>query len=114
MDRTLACARNQEHRVYAVIATGGKQLRVEQGQEVRVELLEGAVGDTVALRPVLVVGDNGDVVAGEALAGRQVSATITSHEKDPRVRVFTYKNKSRQRKRRGHRQNRTMLRIESI
>jgi large subunit ribosomal protein L21 len=100
--------------VYAVIATGGKQLRVEQGQEVRVELIDGAVGDSVALRPVLVVDDTGAVTAGSDLEGRSVSATITSHEKDPRVRVFTYKNKSRQRKRRGHRQHRTMVRIEQI
>jgi large subunit ribosomal protein L21 len=100
--------------VYAVIATGGKQLRVEQGQEVRVELIDGAVGDSVALRPVLVVDDSGAVTAGSDLEGRSVSATITSHEKDPRVRVFTYKNKSRQRKRRGHRQHRTMVRIEQI
>jgi large subunit ribosomal protein L21 len=100
--------------VYAVIATGGKQLRVEPGQEVRVELLHGAVGDTVALRPVLVVDDAGKVEAGEALEGRQVTATITSHELDPRIRVFTYKNKTRQRKRRGHRQRRTMVRIEQI
>jgi large subunit ribosomal protein L21 len=100
--------------VYAVIATGGKQLRVEQGQEVRLELIDGAVGDSVALRPVLVVDDAGAVTAGADLEGRSVSATITSHEKDPRVRVFTYKNKSRQRKRRGHRQHRTMVRIEQI
>ena len=100
--------------MYAVIATGGKQLRVEQGQEVRVELIDGAVGDSVALRPVLVVDDTGAVTAGSDLEGRSVSATITSHEKDPRVRVFTYKNKSRQRKRRGHRQHRTMVRIEQI
>ncbi len=100
--------------MYAVIATGGKQLRVEPGQEVRVELIDGAVGDSVALRPVLVVDDSGAVTAGSDLEGRSVSATITSHEKDPRVRVFTYKNKSRQRKRRGHRQHRTMVRIEQI
>jgi large subunit ribosomal protein L21 len=100
--------------VYAVIAAGGKQLRVEQGQEVRLELIDGAVGDSVALRPVLVVDDAGTVTAGSDLEGRSVSATITSHEKDPRVRVFTYKNKSRQRKRRGHRQHRTMVRIEQI
>jgi large subunit ribosomal protein L21 len=100
--------------VYAVIATGGKQLRVEQGQEVRVELIDGAVGDSVALRPVLVVDDAGAVSAGSDLEGRKVSATITAHDKDPRVRVFTYKNKSRQRKRRGHRQHRTIVRIETI
>jgi large subunit ribosomal protein L21 len=100
--------------VYAVIATGGKQLRVEQGQEVRVELIEGQVGDTVDLRPVLVVGDDGGVVTGSALEGRKVAGTITGHDLDPRVRVFTYKNKSRQRKRRGHRQHRTTVRIDSI
>jgi large subunit ribosomal protein L21 len=100
--------------VYAVIATGGKQLRVEQGQEVRVELIEGQIGDRVDLRPVLVVGDDGGVVAGDALSGRSVAATITAHDRDPRVRVFTYKNKTRQRKRRGHRQHRTTVRIEQI
>ena len=99
--------------MYAVIATGGKQVRVEQGQEVRVELIEGQVGDRVDLRPVLVVGDDG-VVAGSALEGRKVAATITAHDLVPRVRVFTYKNKSRQRKRRGHRQHRTTVRIDSI
>jgi large subunit ribosomal protein L21 len=98
--------------VYAVIATGGKQLRVEPGQEVRVELIEGAIGDRIDLRPVLVVGEDGGVVAGEALSGRSVAATITGH--DPRVRVFTYKNKTRQRKRRGHRQHRTTVRIDTI
>lgn len=100
--------------MYAVIATGGKQVRVEQGQEVRVELIEGQVGDKVDLRPVLVVGEDGGVVAGSALEGRSVAGTITAHDLDPRIRVFTYKNKSRQRKRRGHRQHRTTVRIDSI
>ena len=100
--------------MYAVIATGGKQVRVEQGQEIRVELIEGQVGDAVDLRPVLVVGDDGDVATGSDLAGRSVAATITGHDLDPRVRVFTYKNQSRQRKRRGHRQHRTTVRIDSI
>jgi large subunit ribosomal protein L21 len=54
--------------VYAVIATGGKQLRVEPGQEVRVELIEGAIGDQVDLRPVLVVSGDGDVVVGDAVS----------------------------------------------
>ena len=100
--------------MYAVIATGGKQLRVEPGQEVRVEALDGAVGDAVELRPVLVVDDAGAVTTGGDLAGRSVAATITAHDRDPRIRVFTYKNKTRQRKRRGHRQHRTVVRIDSI
>jgi large subunit ribosomal protein L21 len=100
--------------VYAVIATGGKQLRVEPGQQVRVEALPGAVGDRVELRPVLVVDDAGAVTSGGGLAGRTVAATITAHDRDPRIRVFTYKNKTRQRKRRGHRQHRTVVRIDSV
>lgn len=100
--------------MYAVIATGGKQLRVEPGQQVRVEALPGEVGDTVALRPVLVVDDAGAVTSGGGLAGRTVAATITAHDRDPRIRVFSYKNKTRQRKRRGHRQHRTVVRIDSV
>lgn len=100
--------------MYAVIATGGKQVRVEEGQEVRVELIEGGIGERVDLRPVLVVGDDGAVASGAELEGRSVAGTITAHDLDPRVRVFTYKNKSRQRKRRGHRQARTTVRIDSI
>jgi large subunit ribosomal protein L21 len=100
--------------VYAVIATGGKQYRVEPGQEVTVERLTGAIGDTVQLAPVLVVDDEGGVTTGQDLADRTVAATITEHAKDDYVRVFTYKNKSRQHKRRGHRQLQTTIRIEGI
>jgi large subunit ribosomal protein L21 len=104
----------QEATVYAVIATGGKQYRVEPGQQVTVEKLPGEVGDTVTLTPVLVVGDGGEVTTGADLADRAVTATITGHDKAARIRVFTYKNKSRQHKRRGHRQHRTTLRIDDI
>jgi large subunit ribosomal protein L21 len=100
--------------VYAVIATGGKQYRVQPGQQLTVEKLAGDVGDTVELRPVMVVDDEGAVTTGTALADRQVAATITGHDRGPRLRVFTYKNKSRQRKRRGHRQHHTIIRIEGI
>jgi len=99
--------------VYAVIATGGKQYRVEPGQQLSVERLDGEVGDRVELRPVLVVDDEG-VTAGGDLDGRTVSATITGHDRAARIRVFTYKNKSRQHKRRGHRQHRTTVRIDGI
>ena len=100
--------------MYAVIATGGKQYRVEPGQEITVEKLVGDIGDSVTLTPVLVVDDEGGVVTGTDLTDRSVSATITGHDKGPRIRVFTYKNKSRQHKRRGHRQLRTNVRIEQI
>ena len=100
--------------MYAVIATGGKQYRVKPGQEVTIERLTGDVGDAVDLVPLLVVGDDGDVTTGGDLDGRAVKATITGHDKGQRIRVFTYKNKSRQHKRRGHRQLRTTVRIEEI
>jgi large subunit ribosomal protein L21 len=99
--------------VYAVIATGGKQYRVEPGQQILVERLDGEPGDSVELPAVLVV-DDGEVTSGVALDGRQVRATIVGHDKAPRIRVFTYKNKSRQHKRRGHRQLRTSVRIDEI
>ena len=100
--------------MYAVIATGGKQYRVEPGQEILVERLAGDVGSSVSLTPVLLVDDDGAVTTGTDLGERQVSATITGHDLAKRIRVFTYKNKSRQHKRRGHRQQRTTIRIEGI
>lgn len=99
---------------YAVIATGGKQYRVEPGQSLTVEKLDGQVGDTVDLPCVMVVDDAGSVTAGTDLDGRTVQATITEHGRGDKIRVFTYKNKSRQHKRRGHRQLNTTVTVESI
>ena len=99
--------------MYAVIATGGKQYRVEPGQVITVERLDGAIGDKVELPAVLVV-DGEKVTAGADVSGRAVKATITEHLKAPRIRVFTYKNKSRQHKRRGHRQMHTKVTIDTI
>lgn len=98
---------------YAVIATGGKQYRVEPGQKLTVEKLAGAVGDTVELPAVMVVDDSG-VTTGGDVAGRTVTATITEQGRGDKVRVFTYKNKSRQHKRRGHRQYQTTITVDSI
>ena len=100
--------------MYAVIATGGKQYRVAPGQELTVERLDGEVGDSVDLPAVLVVDESGSVSAGEAVEDRSVRATITGHTKGEKIRVFTYKNKSRQHKRRGHRQLHTTIKIEEI
>lgn len=100
--------------MYAIVATGGKQYRVEQGDEIAVEKLEGDVGDAVGLTPVLVVGDDGEVTAGPDLDGSTVEATITGHGKGDKIIVFTYKNKTRQRRKRGHRQHQTTIRIDAI
>jgi large subunit ribosomal protein L21 len=105
---------HEESTVFAVIATGGKQYRVIEGQNVTVEKLDVAVGDSVDIPAVMVVDDEGAVTAGPDLSGRTVSATVTDHFRGDKIRVFTYKNKSRQHKRRGHRQAQTTITIDSI
>lgn len=100
--------------MFAVIATGGKQYRVTPGQELTVEKLDAEVGSSIDLATVMVVDDEGAVTAGEDVEGRTVSATVKEHVLGEKIRVFTYKNKSRQHKRRGHRQPGTTITIDSI
>jgi large subunit ribosomal protein L21 len=100
--------------VYAVIQTGGKQERVEQGQTLSVELLGAAAGDEVTFTPVLVV-DGETVVAGrEQLTSASVSARVVGESKGPKVRGFTYKPKTRGRRAWGHRQRYTTIEITGI
>jgi large subunit ribosomal protein L21 len=100
--------------VYAVIKTGGKQERVEEGQTLAVELLGAADGDEVTFEPVLVV--DGDTVLSRRsqLGGAQVSARVVGETKGPKVRGFTYKPKTRSRKAWGHRQRYTTIEITGI
>ena len=100
--------------MYAVIKTGGKQERVEEGQTLSVERLAATTGDEVSFRPVLVV-DGTDVLArpGE-LAATTVSARVVGEAKGPKIRGFTYKPKSRGRKAWGHRQTYTTIEITGI
>ncbi len=97
--------------MYAVIKTGGKQYRVAEGQRLDVERV-GAEGD-VRFEPVLVV-DGERVVAGGDLAGASVSARVVGAAKGPKIRGFTYKNKSRNRRHWGHRQKYTTIEITGI
>ena len=95
--------------MYAVVATGGKQYKVEQGQVLEVERV-GDVGSNVDLRPVLVV-DGSTVLSTPAdLEGASVSAKVLDEVKGPKINGFTYKNASNNRRRWGHRQ--TLARIE--
>jgi large subunit ribosomal protein L21 len=98
-------------RMYAVITSGGKQYRVEEGDRVDVERL---AGDEVSLRPVLIV--DGDVVLATAsqLEGASVSARVVAEAKGPKITGFTYKNKSNERKRWGHRQKYSTIEITGI
>ena len=99
--------------MYAVIATGGKQYRVEEGQRVLVERL-GDVDTKVQLATVMVVDGNDVLATPEALAGSSVSARIVADAKGPKIRAFTYKNKSNQRRRWGHRQHLAEIEITEI
>ena len=98
--------------MYAVIATGGKQYRVEPGQVIDVELLGDA--DDVSFTPVLVV--DGDTVRAtpDQLSGASVSAKVVGRSKGPKINGFTYKPKTNQRKRWGHRQHYSRIEITQI
>jgi large subunit ribosomal protein L21 len=100
--------------MYAVIATGGKQERVVEGQQLQVELLGAEDGSEVNLRPILVV-DGADVRSTpNQLVGSSVTARVLGSAKGPKINGFTYKSKTNQRKRWGHRQNYSVIEITSI
>jgi large subunit ribosomal protein L21 len=98
---------------YAIVKTGGKQYRVEPGQWLLVEKLEGAEGDTVALEPILFRSDE-TVFGADALKKVSVKAKIVGHERGPKLRVFKFKPKRGYRKRTGHRQNLTRIEITEL
>jgi large subunit ribosomal protein L21 len=100
--------------MYAVIATGGKQERVESGQRIDVELLGADDGAEVTFTPVLLV-DGDDVLATPAqLAGSAVTGTVVGTSKGPKINGFTYKRRTNQRRRFGHRQRYTTVEITGI
>jgi large subunit ribosomal protein L21 len=99
--------------MYAVVRTGSSQERVEEGQVVRVDKRPDEVGATISLTPVLVV-DGDRVLAGATLGGATVTAKIVGAELGPKIRGLTYKPKTRQRRRWGHRQQYTTVEITGI
>jgi large subunit ribosomal protein L21 len=99
--------------MYAVISTGGKQYRVSEGERLDVELL-GQADDKVELSPVLIVDGDRVLSAPGDLAKVKVKATVVGEAKGPKITGFTYKNKSNQRKRWGHRQHYSTIEITGI
>ncbi len=99
--------------MYAVIATGGKQYRVTEGERLDVERL-GSVDATVDLSPVLLVDGDSVLATPEQLAGASVSAKVVDEARGPKIVGFTYKNKSRNRRRWGHRQTYSTIEITGI
>ena len=101
--------------MYAIIKTGGKQYKVSEGDLVRVEKLAYEVGDTVDFDQVLLVSNNGELKVGsQVVEGAKVSATVEDQNKDKKIVVYKYKPKKQYRKKQGHRQPYTLVKINSI
>jgi large subunit ribosomal protein L21 len=100
--------------MYAVIATGGKQHRVAEGDVLEVERLGATEGDSVDLRPVLLVDGDTVLSTPDDLGSVSVTARVVGATKGPKINGCTYKNKSNQRKRWGHRQQYTQIEITGI
>jgi len=100
--------------VYAIVKTGGKQYKVAVGDTLEVEKLDGAAGAAVSL-PALLLVDGTDITSdAKALAGVTVSAEVVAQTKGPKIRILKYKNKTGYKKRIGHRQQLTQLKVTGI
>lgn len=101
--------------MYAIIKTGGKQYRVAVGETVKVETLEAEVGSEVVLSDVLAVSTEAGLKVGTPLVeGAKVTASVVSHGRADKVRIFKFRRRKHSMKSAGHRQNYTELKIEAI
>ena len=100
--------------MYAIIATGGKQYKVSEGDKVRVEKLDAEVDSTVVIDKVLMIGGDAVKVGNPTVEGAKVEAKVVAQDKAKKVVVYKYKPKSGYHKKNGHRQYYTELEITSI
>ncbi len=101
--------------MYAVIATGGKQYKVSEGDVIRIETLAVAENDEVVFDKVLLVADGDDVNIGAPyIEGGKVSATVNGHGRGKKIEIIKFKRRKHHRKRMGHRQNYTEVKITGI
>jgi large subunit ribosomal protein L21 len=101
--------------MYAIIKTGGKQYRVQSGEQVRVESLPAQVGAAVSFDQVLMVGAGDAVRVGAPLvAGAQVKATVLAHGRGDKIKIFKLRRRKHFQKTQGHRQGYTEVRIDDI
>ena len=100
--------------MYAVIETGGKQYRVQEGDVITIEKLNAEVGETVTFDKVLVLGEGKDVKVGTPYVDAAVTGSVVENGKGQKVIIFKYKAKKDYRKKQGHRQPYTMVKIESL
>ena len=100
--------------MYAVIATGGKQYKVSEGDVIRVEKLGVNVGESYTFDQVLIVNDGEMKIGNPTVEGAVVKASVVSEGRDKKVIVYRYKRKSGYHKKNGHRQSYTEVKIEKI
>ena len=101
--------------MYAVVATGGKQYRVTEGDLLRIEKIDGDVGDTVTFDRVLMVADGDALSFGQPVVeNAAVRAKIVEQGRSKKTLVFKYKRRKRYRRKKGHRQAYTAVKIDSI
>ena len=101
--------------MYAVVQTGGKQYRVSEGDIIKVEKLDVEAGQSISLEDVLVVGGEGTTTIGAPfIEGASVACNVVENGKAAKVYIYKYKAKKDYRKKQGHRQPYTMLKVESI
>lgn len=101
--------------MYAVVKTGGKQYKVAPGEKLKVEQIPAGVGAEVILDQVLLVGEGESVRLGRpTVAGAAVKATVVSHGRHAKVKIFKMRRRKHYQKHQGHRQNYTELKIEMI
>ncbi len=100
--------------MYAIIATGGKQYKVAEGDVILVEKLDVAAGETYEFDQVLAVSDDTFTIGTPVVEGAKVKATVLAQEKGRKVIVYKYKRKTGYHKKNGHRQQYTKLKIDSI
>ncbi|MDF0604431.1 50S ribosomal protein L21 [Neisseriaceae bacterium TC5R-5] len=101
--------------MYAVIKTGGKQYKVTVGEKLKVEQIPADVDGQIVLEEVLMIADGAQVVVGAPLiAGANVKATVVSHGRGDKIRIFKMRRRKHYQKHQGHRQNFTEIRIDAI
>lgn len=101
--------------LYAIIKTGGKQYKVAEGSEIIVEKLEAEEGSSVTFEEVLAVGEGEEIKFGRPLVeGAKVTGSVVKVGKGPKIRIFKYRHKTNYRRRQGHRQPFTKVKIEKI
>jgi large subunit ribosomal protein L21 len=101
--------------MYAVIKTGGKQYRVAAGEKIKVEQIPADVGSEITIDQVFMVGEGETAKIGTpVVAGASVKATVVSHGRHDKIKIFKMRRRKHYQKHQGHRQNYTELRIEAI